>query len=251
MASGIAKGGGKPVFGVYSTFIQRAYDQVSQDLCINCNPALMLVFCGGLGTMNDVTHLGFFDIPLLCNIPNLVYLAPTCIEEYTSMMSWAICQTACPVAIRVPSNGIQHRDIAPVADYAQVMNQYEVTRRGSRIALVALGSFYQLGEEVADRLGELYGIEATLINPRFISGVDRTLLEELKQGHELVITLEDGVLDGGFGEKIARYYGTSDMKVLCKGARKEFVDRYDLKELLIDNRLTVEQIVEDCMEILK
>lgn len=251
MASGIAKGGGKPVFGVYSTFIQRAYDQVSQDLCINGNPALMLVFWGGLGTMNDVTHLGFFDIPLLCNIPNLVYLAPTCIEEYISMMSWAICQTACPVAIRVPSNGIQHRDIAPVADYAQVMNQYEVTRRGSRIALVALGSFYQLGEEVADRLGELFGIEATLINPRFISSVDGTLLDELKQGHELVITLEDGVLDGGFGEKIARYYGTSDMKVLCKGARKEFVDRFDLKELLLDNRLTVEQIVEDCMEILK
>lgn len=251
MASGIAKGGGKPVFGVYSTFIQRAYDQVSQDLCINNNPALLLVFWGGLGSMNDVTHLGFFDIPLLSNVPNLVYLAPTCIEEYEAMMSWGIRQTTHPVAIRVPSNGVQRRNIVPVADYEQIMNRYEVTRQGNRIAIVALGSFYQLGEDVADRLKAMYGIDATLINPRFISGLDEALLEDLKRGHELVITIEDGVLDGGFGEKIARYYGTSKMKVLCRGARKEFVDRFDLEELLKSNRLTAELIVEDCMGHLK
>lgn len=248
MASGIAKGGGKPVFGVYSTFIQRAYDQVSQDLCINNNPALLLVFWGGLGSMNDVTHLCFFDIPLLANIPNLVYLAPTCIEEYEAMMAWGIRQTSRPVAIRVPSNGVQHREIAPVEDYGKMLNQYEVTRQGNRIAIVALGSFYQLGEEVADKLKAAHGIDTTLINPRFITGVDEALLERLKQDHELVITLEDGVLDGGFGEKIARHYGTSKMKVLCRGARKEFVDRFDREELLRSNRLTVEQIVEDCME---
>lgn len=251
MASGIAKGGGKPVFGVYSTFIQRAYDQVSQDLCINNNPALMLVFGGGLGSMNDVTHLCFFDIPLLSNIPNLVYLAPTCMEEYEAMMTWGIRQSGHPVAIRVPSNGVHHRKITPVTDYDSIMNRYEVTRSGNRIAIVALGSFYQLGEEVSNRLKAQYAIKPTLINPRFITGLDEALLEELKQNHELVITLEDGVLDGGFGEKIARYYGASTMKVLCRGARKEFVDRYDLNEHLKSNRLTAEQIVEDCMEHLK
>lgn len=250
MASGIAKGGGRPVFGVYSTFIQRAYDQVSQDLCVNGNPALLLVFWGGLGSMNDVTHLCFFDIPLLANIPNLVYLAPTCIEEYEAMMAWGIHQTKHPVAIRVPGNGVQHREVAKDVDYDAIMNQYEVTRSGSRVAIVALGSYYQLGEEVANSLKSMYGLNATLINPRFITGVDEALLEELKQEHELVVTLEDGVLDGGFGEKIARYYGTSSMKVLCKGARKEFVDRYDLAELLKDNRLTAPQIVEDCVKAL-
>lgn len=250
MASGIAKGGGKPVFGVSSTFVQRAYDQVSQDLCINNNPALLLVFGGGVNSMNDVTHLCFFDIPLLSNIPNLVYLAPTCIEEYEAMMAWGIHQTTHPVAIRVPSNGVHRRAVSPVADYDQILNRYEVTRRGNRIAIVALGSFYQLGEEVADRMKAECGIEATLINPRFITGLDEALLEELKQSHELVVTLEDGVLDGGFGEKIARYYGTSTMKVLCRGARKEFVDRYDLGELLTSNRLTAEQIVANCKDLL-
>lgn len=250
MASGIAKGGGNPVFGVYSSFIQRAYDQISQDLCINGNPALMLVFWGGLGAMNDVTHLGFFDIPLLSNIPGLVYLAPTCVEEYYSMMSWGIRQTTHPVAIRVPSNGVRHREIAQVEDYDAVMNRYEVTRRGSRVAIVALGSFYQLGETVVSRLAEHHGVNATLVNPRFITGLDETLLEELNQDHDLVVTLEDGVLDGGFGEKIARFYGPTKMKVLCRGGRKEFIDRFDLNELLESNRLTVDQIVEDCITIL-
>lgn len=251
MASGIAKGGGRPVFGVYSTFIQRAYDQISQDLCINNNPALLLVFWGGLSSMNDVTHLCFFDIPLLSNIPNLVYLAPTCIEEYEMMMDWGIRQTARPVAIRVPSNGVCHRDVAPVVDYNRIMNRYETTRRGRRLAIVALGSYYQLGEEVADRLKADHGIDATLINPRFITGLDEALLDELKRDHEVVVTLEDGVLDGGFGEKIARYYGPTAMKVICRGAKKEFVDRFDLAQLLQDNRLTPEQIVADAVEALR
>lgn len=245
MASGIARGGGKPVFGVYSTFIQRAYDQISQDLCINGNPALLLVFGGGVEGMNDVTHLCFFDIPLLANIPNLVYLAPTCMEEYQAMLSWGLHQTAHPVAIRVPGGGICHRQMTAPQNYEAEINRYEVTRHGSRIALLALGSFYQLGEAVADRLKAEHGIEATLVNPRFISGQDEALLNQLKAGHELVVTLENGVLDGGFGEKIARFYGRDAMKVLCRGARKEFVDRYDLNEFLIRNRLTEEQIVED------
>lgn len=249
MASAIAAGGGKPVFGVYSTFIQRAYDQLSQDLCINNNPALLLVFWGSASSMDDVTHLCLFDIPVISNIPNMVYLAPTCREEYFAMMEWGIRQTEHPVAIRVPANGVISRGIEPEKDYGKSLNKYDVSHRGEKVAVLGLGSFYQLGEEVVKKLKEETGVDATLINPRFITGVDEALLEALKRNHSLVITLEDGVLDGGFGEKIARYYGPSDMKVLNYGIKKEFVDRYDTNELLKENRLTAAQIVEDICKI--
>lgn len=240
MASAIAAGGGKPVFGVYSTFIQRAYDQLSQDLCINNNPALILVFWGGASSMNDVTHLCLFDIPVIGNIPNMVYLA---------MLEWGIHQTEYPVAVRVPANGVISRDIDPEKDYGKLLNRYEVSRRGEKVAVLGLGSFYQLGEEVVRKLKEDTGIDATLVNPRFITGVDEELLEDLKCDHTLVVTLEDGVLDGGFGEKIARYYASSDMKVLNYGIKKEFADRYDISELLRDNRLTAPQIADDIKRV--
>ena len=249
MASAIASGGGQPVFGVYSTFIQRAYDQLSQDLCINNNPALILVFWGGASTMNDVTHLCLFDIPVIGNIPNMVYLAPTCREEYFAMLEWGIHQTEHPVAIRVPANGVLSRGIEPEKDYGKLLNRYEVAHRGGQVAVLGLGSFFQLGEEVVGKLKEETGVDATLVNPRFITGVDEALLEDLKRDHTLVVTLEDGVLDGGFGEKIARYYGASGMKVLNYGIRKEFADRYDAGELLRDNRLTAPQIVEDIKKV--
>lgn len=246
LASGIAAAGGKPVYGVYSTFIQRAYDQLSQDLCINNNPAVLLVFWGSLSSMNDVTHLCFFDIPVVSNIPNMVYLAPTCKEEYIAMLEWSLRQNKHPVAIRVPANGVRTKGEVADTDYS-LLNHYQVTRKGEKVAILALGSFFQLGEEVASLFKAKSGIEATLVNPRYITGLDKELLEELKDNHSLVVTLEDGVLDGGFGEKIARYYGSSDMKVLNYGARKEFVDRFDIEELLRNNRLTKEQITEDIL----
>lgn len=247
LASGIAKNGGKPLFGVYSTFIQRAYDQISQDLCINRNPAVLLVFWGSLSAMNDVTHLCFFDIPFLSNIPNLVYLAPTCREEYMAMLEWSIRQNEHPVAIRVPATELAYGNRPVDADYGQ-LNRYQTVRKGSRVAILGLGSFFGLAEETAALLKEQKGIEATLINPRYITGVDEALMEELKADHELVVTLEDGVLDGGFGEKIARYFGCSPMKVLNFGARKEFVDRFDVQEFLEKNHLTAPQIAADILQ---
>ena len=249
LASGIAANGGKPVYGVYSTFIQRSYDQLSQDLCINNNPAVLLVFWGTLSGMNDVTHLCFFDIPVISNIPNMVYLAPTCKEEYIAMLEWSIRQNEHPVAIRVPATEVISCG-EPDSDYS-ILNRYKVTHRGSKVAIVALGSFYGLGQSVASLLKEKENIDVTLINPRYITGIDSELMNELKADHELVITLEDGVLDGGFGEKISRYYGTSDMKVLNYGAKKEFVDRYDLQEFLRANHLTDEQIVEDITALIR
>lgn len=244
LASGIAANGGRPVYGVYSTFIQRCYDQLSQDLCINGNPAVIPVFMGTIAGMNDVTHLGFFDIPLISNIPNMVYLAPTCKEEYFAMLGWAIRQREYPVAVRVPGATVVESGRNFDTDYSE-LNRYRLTRRGDTVAIVALGSFYALGEAVTDKLRADAGIDATLINPRYITGVDEQMLDALKADHRIVVTLEDGVLDGGFGEKIARYYGDSDMRVLNYGVRKEFADRYAIGELLEKNRLTDAQIVED------
>ena len=244
LASGIAANGGRPVYGVYSTFIQRCYDQLSQDLCINGNPAVIPVFMGTIAGMNDVTHLGFFDIPLISNIPNMVYLAPTCKEEYFAMLGWAIRQREYPVAVRVPGATVVESGRNFDTDYSE-LNRYRLTRSGDTVAVVALGSFYALGEAVTDKLRADAGIDATLINPRYITGVDEQMLDALKADHRIVVTLEDGVLDGGFGEKIARYYGDSDMRVLNYGVRKEFADRYAIGELLEKNRLTDAQIVED------
>lgn len=242
MISGMAKGGIRPVYNVYSTFIQRTYDQIAQDLCINGNPAVINVFCASLYGMNDITHIGFYDIPMLSNIPNLVYLAPTCWEEYKAMMAWGIQQTAHPVAIRVPGGAVTHSDEQFDEDYSE-LNRFKMTHKGSKVAIVALGAFYGLGKQVAALLKEQKGIDATLINPRYITGLDEEMLESLKANHEKVITLEDGALEGGFGEKIARFYGDSDMKTLCFGIKKGLYDRYDYQLLAKDNELTPEQIV--------
>lgn len=241
MISGMAKGGIRPVYN-YSTFIQRTYDQIAQDLCINGNPAVINIFCASLYGMNDITHIGFYDIPMLNNIPNLVYLAPTCWEEYKAMMAWGIQQTAHPVAIRVPGGAVTHSDEQFDEDYSE-LNRFKMTHKGSKVAIVALGAFYGLGKQVAALLKEQKGIDATLINPRYITGLDEEMLESLKADHEKVITLEDGALEGGFGEKIARFYGDSDMKTLCFGIKKGLYDRYDYQQLAKDNELTPEQIV--------
>lgn len=244
MASAIAKRGGKPVFGVHSSFLQRTYDQLSQDLCINDNPATILVLGATLCGLNDVTHLGFFDIALMGNIPNLVYLAPTCKAEYEAMLHWAINYTEHPVALRVPCVPLEAtNDTVSEEDYSQ-LNRYQVTHKGSQVAILGLGNFYALALQVAEAY-KAKGIDATIVNPRYITGLDTALLDQLKEDHTTIITLEDGQIDGGFGEKIARYYGNTDMKVRCYGAKKEFVDRFDFAEFLQANHLTAEQIVND------
>lgn len=249
MASGMAKGGLHPVWTVYSTFIQRTYDQIAQDLCINSNPAVINVVWGGAGTMNDITHICLFDIPMLCSIPGLIYLAPTTCEEYFAMLRWAILQDKKPIAIRVPSNGVVHTAEAVDTEYSYE-SRYKVMHKGSEVAIIAAGSFYQKGEHVARLLSE-QGINATLINPRYLNAVDAGTLEALKASHRLVVTLEDGSKDGGFGERIASYYSTSDMKVLVGGIKKDLYDRFDLQQLLSDNRLLDEQIVEDVLTIIR
>lgn len=249
LASGIASQGGKPVVGFLSSFIQRTYDQLSQDLAINNNPALIMVYGGGI-TGGDVTHLGIFDIPLISNIPNIVYLAPTNKEEYIAMMEWGIEQDKYPVAIRVPNINVVSTGISVEPDFHNI-NTYKKVESGKDIAIIGLGNFYHLGKKVKEKLKSEIGVNATLINPRFISGIDEKLLYELLEEHKLVITLEDGVLDGGFGEKISRFYGDKNIKVLNFGADKEFTNGVSKDELYERYHLTEELIVEDIKKSLE
>lgn len=247
-ASGIAKNGGKPILAIISSFVQRTYDQLSQDLALNNSPATILVYWGSISGM-DATHLGIFDIPLISNIPNIVYLAPTNKEEYLAMLNWSVEQTQYPTAIRVPFGELISTGIEDKTDYS-ILNKYKVEQEGDTVAIIALGNFFKLGEQVKRKLSEKFGINATLINPKYISGIDEELLNSLKTRHHVVITLEDGVLNGGFGEKITRFYGTSEMKVLNFGAKKEFTDKVPLEILYDRYHLTKELIVEDIMDCL-
>ena len=244
MASALAKGGCKPVFWVLSSFVQRTYDQLSQDLALNKNPAVILIGWNGISG-GDATHLGTFDIPLISNIPNLVYLAPTTKEEYLSMLDWGIEQTSHPVVIRIPST-VVHAEKETEKTFER-LNTYKVEQQGSNVALIAAGSFFELGRRAAAKLAE-QGITATLVNPRYLTGLDENLLNSLKADHKIVATLEDGELDGGFGEKIARFYGDSNMKVLNFGAKKEFTDRVPVEELYKRYHLTPELIAADILK---
>lgn len=248
VASAIAASGCTPVWGVFSSFIQRTYDQLSQDLCLNNNPAVILNFAASVRAMNDATHLGIFDIPLVSNIPNMVYLAPYTKEEYISMLDWATKQKSHPVAIRVPVSIIPGEKVE--TDWGK-LNKYKTVQKGEKVALIGLGNFQGLALEAAALIEKQSGIKPTVINPYYITGLDETLLEELKKDHSLVITMEDGILDGGFGGKIASYYGASDMKVLNRGLKKEFIDRFNAEEVLKANRLTAELIAQDALKLIK
>lgn len=249
MTAGLAKNGAKPVWVVNSTFMQRSYDQVSHDLALNDLPGTILVYNASVNGMNDESHLGIFDIPFLSHIPNLVYLAPTNQEEYLAMLDWSLEQTIHPVAIRVPVGPLRSTGKADTTDYNQLY-QNEVVQAGSKVAVMGIGNFFGLAEEVIAALAK-ENIQATLINPKFISGVDETLLTELTNNHQVVVTLEDGITDGGYGQTVASFLGNTDVKVQNYGLDKAFHDRYVASELLAENGITVENIVKNILAVVK
>lgn len=240
MSSGLAKAGAKPVFGVVSTFMQRVYDQMSQDVCINNNPAVFVVFYGGVFGMNDVTHLGFFDISVFSNIPNLIYLAPVYKEEYIAMIDWAMSQKEHPVIVRTPGGEPLSKTTGIKTDYTNC--KYEIVEDGEDIALIGAGDFFPIAEQAAKLLKDR-GHNPTLINPRILSAIDKECLNSLK-AYKIIITLEDGVIDGGFGQKIASYLGDEPVKVINLGLPKEFIDRFNTTNLLEKCKLTPAQIAE-------
>ena len=250
MASGLARGGARPIFGTYSTFFQRVYDQMAQDVAVNNSPAIFLSVGASIYYMNDVTHLGFFDIPIFANIPNLVFLAPASLDEYMAVLRWSVEQTRHPVMIRMPVGGYEESPYPVRTDYS-ALNKYQVVQEGADVALIGAGNFAALAGAATAQL-EAEGIKATVINPIFLSGLDTALLDRLKEKHRLILTLEDGILDGGFGQKIAAYYGmNAAVRVRCYGLSKEFHDRYDAAELAREHHLTAEQIAADTLMALK
>ena len=250
MASGLARGGARPIFGMYSTFFQRVYDQMAQDVAINNSPAVFLSVGASIYYMNDVTHLGFFDIPIFANIPNLVFLAPASLDEYKAVLRWSVAQTSHPVMIRMPVGGYEESPYDVRTDYSD-LNTYQVVQEGAEIAIIGVGNFAALASEAAALL-EKEGIQATVVNPIFLSGLDTTLLKRLKEKHRLILTLEDGILDGGFGQKIAAYYGMdTQISVRNYGLSKAFHDRYSASELARAHHLTAEQIAADTLSAWK
>ena len=247
MSAGLAKNGAKPVWYVASTFMQRTYDQWSHDIALNNLPVTALVYMASVSSLNDESHLGFFDIPFLAHIPNVVYLAPTSKEEHLAMLDWAIEQKEHPVAIRIPVGPLRETGIADTTDYS-ILNKNQVTQKGSQVALFGLGNFYGLAEEVAKELADKHGITATIVNPKFITGLDEELLDSLEAEHQVVVTLEDGILEGGYGQMIASYLGNTEIKVQNYGVEKAFHDRYNAQELLAENGITVENIVNNILK---
>lgn len=250
-ATALASAGAKPVFGAYGTFLQRAYDELWHDLCLNDAPATILVFGASIFGTTSETHLSFFDISMLGGLPNMRYLAPVCMEEYLSMLSWSLDHREHPVAIRVPGIGLVSRpDLAPAEGTDYGVARYDVVRQGRDVAVLALGDFFELGERVANRLAAEYGIEATLVNPRFATELDREFLDSLAAEHRVVVTLEDGILDGGWGERVACYLACTPLRTRTLGIAKGFPDRYDPNELLAQNGMTVENMAAEAVRLL-
>ena len=249
MTTGLAKNGAKPVWAVLSTFLQRTYDQLSHDMALNNQAGVVLVYSASINSMNDESHLGFFDIPFISHIPNFVYLAPTNKEEHLAMLEWAINQNEHPVAIRVPVGSVVETEKEDKTDYS-ILNKNKVEKFGEQVAIFGVGNFYNLAEEVSEKLKSEHNIEATLVNPRFLTGLDKELLNSLKENHKLVVTVEDGIVEGGYGQTVASYLGNTELKVQNYGISKEFYDRYNVEELMKENGLTVENIVKNIIESL-
>lgn len=245
MSSALAKGGCRPVFCVHSSFLQRTYDQLSQDLALNKNPAVILVYWSGLSSA-DATHLGCFDMAMASNIPNITFLTPATKEEYMAMLDWAMTQNDGPVMIRVPNAVVYGAEVAPRADEVKAL---AFAQKGEKVALLAVGEMLGLAQQTAETLKN-FNINASLATVRCVSELDTAALESLKNKHKVVITLEGGVINGGFGEKIARYFGNSELKVLNYGAKKEFTDRLPLDVLYRENRLLPQMIAEDALKLL-
>ena len=246
MASGLARGGARPIFGTYSTFFQRVYDQMSQDVAINRNPAVFLATGTSLYRSTDVTHLGFYDISIFSNIPNLVYLAPTSVEEHIAVLHWAVEQTAHPVMIRMPYKGYDTSPYPVRTDYSE-LNRSIVVREGRDVALIGVGNFAALASEAAEELAH-EGLHVTVINPLYLSGLDAELLTSLAENHSRILTIEDGIVEGGFGQKVASFYGDiPNVRVKSYGLPKKFFNRYKPDELAQAYHLTAPQIATDVL----
>ncbi len=248
MTSGIAKNGGTAVFGTFAPFFQRTYDQMSHDVCLNDSPATFLIMSPGAFGMNSNTHIAMCDIQMFAHIPNLIYLAPSSNEEFVQMFSYATTQKHHPVAIRVVNN-LKSTGVADDTDYSVLKSRIE--RKGSKVALVAVSGLLTMALEAADKVKEQTGHDITVIDPRFVSGIDEELLTSLKKDHSLVISIEDGEVMGGYGQNIAAFYGDSEMRVRCHGISKAFHTEFKAEELLDEHGISADKLTNEIVTALK
>ena len=249
IASGIAKNGGTAVFGTFAAFFQRTYDQVSHDLCLNDNPATMLVLSPGVYGMNSDTHLALCDIQQFAYIPNLIYLAPATRSEYKNALKFATTQKKHPVGIRVPAvfSDIQEEDNT---NYAEI-NKNKIIKKGSKVAIFGIGKMIDMANDIAYKLKKEKNLDITIINPLFLSGLDEELLNSLKNNHQLIITLEDGELMGGYGQNISSFYGQNEISVKNYGISKKFHTDFAAEELLAENGMSISNIYNFIIKFLE
>ncbi len=245
LASGMAKAGGKPIFCVQSSFLQRCYDQLLQDLALNNSPAVIIVYSSGIYPMRDATHMGVFDIAYTSSIPNLTYLCPTNANEFKDCLDFALNQNSSPVMIRLPMTKFVKGESC--IDFSK--KAYQIVNKAREIAFIALGNHFEIAQKSVDLLKE-QGIKATLINALYADFVDEKTLDELVKEHKYFVVIEDGVLQGGFSQKVSAYLSKYGVKTLCYGYKKEFMDRFDLSEKLAENRIREDLIVSDLLSII-
>ena len=269
-AAGIAKAGGRPVLATSATFFQRTFDQLQQELALNHVPATLLIFGAGISGA-DNTHSGTFDMTMFANVPDVTCLAPASGEQMLDMLAWATGPSGHGVvAIRMPGEQIlsleraadmafdplqraeEHDPAVNIAGECP-FSRYQIVQPGKDVAILGLGNTMPLAAEVTSALAEddetHAAITATLVDALQYSTMDAELLTMLADGHRLVVTLEDGQLEGGWGEKVTAFYANSNnakashVRVLNFGASKEFTDRVPLDELNERYGLTVATIV--------
>ena len=239
MASGIAKAGGVAVFGTFAPFFQRTYDQMSHDVALNSSPATFLVLQPGAYGMNSNTHTALNDIQFFSNIPNFVYLAPATREEFVAMFNYATTQRKNPVGIRTPRT-FMASNAQDTTDYRVLKNK--VLQKGKEAAIFAVGSLVPIALAAADKIKEQSGKEITVVNPLFLNGLDTELLDNLSKDHSLIVTIEDGIVDSGYGVNIASYFGDSKIRVKNLGISKAFHTDFNADELLAQNGISAEKL---------
>ena len=237
MSSGIAKNGATAVFATFAPFFQRTYDQISHDLCLNNNPATMVVLNPGVYGMNSNTHIALCDTQMFAHIPNFVYLAPASVEEFRQMLNYATTQKEHPIGIKTPFN-LPRTNIVDTTNYS-ILNKNKVEKTGSKVAIIAVGILLPLALKVA------------VINPHFLTGLDTELLNEIAKTHSLIITLEDGEVFGGYGQTVASYYGDKNVLVKNFGISKYFHSDFNPEKLLAENGISEENLFNIIANYLK
>ena len=248
LAAGMASQGIKPVFAVYSTFLQRAYDQIIHDVCIQNLPVTFCIDRAGLVGADGETHQGIMDISFLSMIPNMTVVAPKCIEELGVLLEYAINKNS-PIAIRYPRGGDTVINLKPISNIEY--GKWEILKRGNNVAIIATGKMVQ-SALLASELLEAEGVNCTIINALFIKPLDEKLLEELAKENYNIITIEDNIQNGGFGSMVLESLNRKNYKGKIKllAFNDKFIKQGDVNLFYKENGLDPESIAKEALKLI-